>query len=85
MTQIAQEDVLRRVRAGLEKHSRPGWNIELLDAQVRQEDDWWYVPVRPGNQTRRGVEYYDILAEVEGELQDELHLNVLLVPTAPDE
>ena len=85
MTQMAQEDVLQKVRASLEKHRRPGWTLELLDAGIRQEDDWWYIPVRPGNETRRTVEYYDILAQVEGELQDEMHLNVLLVPVAPDE
>lgn len=85
MKQLTEEDVIKTVRESLAKHARKGWEIEILERGVRREDDWWYIPVRPFNQTRRPVEYYDMLASVEGELQDEMELNILLVPTGPDE
>ena len=85
MTQMTQGDISRIVTESLSRHQREGWVIEVLADLIRREDEWWYVPVRPGNEARRTIQYYDILSEVEAELQDEEQLNVLLVPTAPDE
>ncbi len=68
------------------KDKHPGGaNLEALAQGVRQEQDWWYVPVRPSFEPPRQYEYYEALADAEGELEDSEHLTVLFMPTAPEE
>ena len=43
--------------------------------------DWWYVPVRAIPGPPKTFEYYTVLAEVEGEIEDGEDLNILLVPS----
>ena len=85
MTELAQQDVLATVRSALAARTAGGIRLEILEKGIRQEDDWWYVPVRPVGKTERTVQYYDLLAEIEGELQDKMNLHILLIPTGPDE
>ncbi len=47
------------------------------------EQDWWYVSVRPSVEPERRYEYYEALADVENALEEAEHLTVLLLPTAP--
>ena len=64
---------------------RPGGAVlEVVTQGVRQDQEWWYVPVRPSVQPAKRYEYYEALAGVEKELQKSEHLTVLLVPTVPD-
>ncbi len=60
-----------------------GVTLEVVPAGVRQDQDWWYVPVRPSFKPPKRYEYYESLSEVEIELQRSKQLTVLLVPTAP--
>ena len=83
MTQLAQQDVIKTVREALARHPRKEWDVDILEEGVRQEDDWWYIPVCPRGETARSIHYYDLLAEVEGDLQDEMGLNILLIPSSP--
>ncbi len=66
------------------KDKRPGGaTLEALTQGVRQEQDWWYVPVRPSFEPPRRYEYYEALADGENDLEEAEHLTVLLLPTAP--
>ncbi len=80
MKRPTQQTVGRKVEQSLANHHRPGWRVEVLKEEIHRENDWWYVPVRPDQETQRTIQYYDLLAEVESELQDEENLNILLVP-----
>jgi hypothetical protein len=82
---LTRHDVGIKVEQSLAHHHRPGWRIEVVKKGIHQEDDWWYVPVRPDQDTRRTIHYYDLLAEVESELQDDENLNILLVPVSSDD
>jgi hypothetical protein len=64
---------------------RPGGMTLVVEQEgVRQDQDWWYVPVRPTSEPpKRRYEYYEALAEIENELQKSDHLTVLFVPLAP--
>ena len=57
-------------------------HVELVGTGIRKDGDWWYVPVRRTEQTPRTYEYYDLLASVEQEIEDQDHINVMLVPSA---
>jgi hypothetical protein len=81
---MTRKEVIRIVHECLKKHKDKNWPLEVLEDGVRQDDDWWYVPVRPGQKRERGFEYYDLLARIEEELEDQKELNILLVPAGPD-
>jgi hypothetical protein len=80
----AREEVVQRVQVVLKKHQPAGMEINVVAEAVRQENGWWYVPVRPSAELLATYQYYEVLAEVEGELEETSELNVLLVPTAPE-
>jgi hypothetical protein len=70
-------------QAALDKRQPRTYRIEVDAENVLQEDEWYQVLVRtPGDV--RTYEFYDVLAEAEGELQDEQGLHILLVPVAGD-
>jgi len=72
----------------VEKHlSRPKYRpkkyrLRVIARASRQEDDWWYICVRPSSSNIRLYDYYDILAQVEREIEDEENMNIALVPVA---
>ena len=74
-------EVAELVQLHLKRLDTHGLQLEVLAQAVRREDDWWYVPVRSNSALPRTYEYYDILAEVEEEITETEHLEVLLVPS----
>lgn len=82
-TAADQRAVIAAVRRLLQSRHPGGVTLEVVPDGVRQDQDWWYVPVRPSAQPPKRYEYYEALAEVENELQKSEQLTVLLVPTAP--
>jgi hypothetical protein len=81
----AQPDVPALVRRYLREHQPTNVRIELVEGEIRREQDWWYVPVRPAQGSPKTFEYYTLLSEIEGDLEEKEHLNVMLVPAAPEE
>lgn len=79
-----KQDIVERVRDALRKHQPPGTAVEVLEDEVRRERRWWYVPVRSDAEFPKTYQYYEFLADVEGELQDDQGLDVLLVPAVPE-
>ncbi len=75
--------VIAAVRRLLESRHPGGVTLDVVPDGVRQDQDWWYVPVRPSAQPCKRFEYYETLAEVENEIQKSEHLTVLLLPLAP--
>lgn len=59
--------------------------VQVIEAGIREEDNWWYVPVQPVAVPHKLSEYYEALTEAETQLADEDHLNVLFIPTLPNE
>ncbi|MDQ2687134.1 MAG: hypothetical protein M3Y28_04630 [Armatimonadota bacterium] len=81
---MSKESVGKLVRHYLEGQHPEGITIAVLDDAIRRQDDYWYVPVQPDRQPPKMYAYYEALAEVEGELEENDSLNVLLVPTVPE-
>lgn len=63
----------------------PRIDFHVVDGGVRQEEDWWYVPVitemRSGRPAPREFSIH-ILANVEDQLFSDLGVNVLFIPAA---
>jgi len=79
-----QNRVIELVRASLAKRQPQGATIEIIEDGIRQDANWWYVPVRPDRDIPRTYEYYEVLTDVEDEVQHELEdgTEVLLVPSS---
>lgn len=85
MSVLIQEQVIDLVEKVLRKTVQPPYSVSLIRESIRQENDWWYIPVQLSPPMSRTYQYYDILSDVEVQLQEEHDVNVLLVPTRSDD
>ncbi len=81
---VNRDDVIERVREWL-RVADPHFRFDVVEAGVRLESEWWYVPVVA--QSVRGPEPpHDLVVNIYANLEDQLHdqfgINVLVVPTA---
>ena len=76
----SRHEIADLVREQLMLHASDSLRIEVLETGVRKDGEWWHVPVRPTIDSPRNYEFYDTLSLVEGELTDDKHLSVLLIP-----
>ncbi len=79
---MTKEDIIQRVNHYLAPHQSSEMTIEIVERLVRSDDDWWYVPIRPTTRNPITYNYYGVLTDIEGELKQNDHLDVLLVPSA---
>ncbi len=77
-----KQDIIQKVNHYLEPHQSAEMTIEVVERFVRADGDWWYVPVRPTTHNPITYSYFGVLADIEGELKQNEHLDVLLVPSA---
>lgn len=77
------QKIIEAVRKHLSSRHPGGAVLEVVPEGIRQDREWWYVPVRPSIRPPKRFEYYEALAEVENEVQKSDHLTVLLVPSIP--
>lgn len=80
---MTKTDVAEKVRQELRGVEVSGITLQVEDADVYKIDDWWRVPVRPSRWPKRMFELYEVLAEVEDNLQEREHLNILLATGVP--
>lgn len=79
------EQVIKAVRKYIEDKHPGGATLEVLPQGVRQDREWWYVPIRPSIQPPKRFEYYEALATVEQEVQKFENITVLLLPALPND
>jgi hypothetical protein len=83
MAQMSEKGVAQKVREYLRDRHVDGVTLEVVEDAIRKVDYWWRVPVRPSIWPKRMFEYYEALAEVESEIQEKEHLNILLATSEP--
>ena len=76
------QEIISLVERYLQKKSVSGIALHASHEGVRQEGKWWYVSVRPDQEPTKRYEYYEVLADVETEIEDKENITVLLVPIA---
>lgn len=70
----------------LDKLHHPTFTLHVVSEIVREDDSWWSVPVEArGTKIPPADFLYPAYATIEGDLSDELDLNVLIVPTLATE
>lgn len=81
--EMTKERVAAIVRERLKNVSVTGITMEVVDDDVYKIDAWWRVPIRPSRWPKRMFEFYEVLAEVEDDLQEQEHLNILMATGMP--
>ena len=56
--------------------------MHVEEDAIRQDGDWWYVPLKPVKEFPRRDQYYAFLADLEEEIDVQENVNVLLVPSS---
>lgn len=69
------------VRAELSRLAPQPYRLSVVVDGIRQEDDWWYVPVTPDRGGVRAHEYAELLTGAENALCEREGVKVLLIPT----
>ena len=86
MTTVTDQREVKRlielVRQYLEPHQPAdgSYRLEVVPEAIQQEDDWYYIVVRPSREDVRSYDYNARLVEAEIDLQVKEGKKVLLVP-----
>ena len=83
MNETDKEQVAQAVRERLDNCRPGGVTSEVVEDDIQRVDGWWRVPVRPSVWPARMYEYYEALAEIEADIQEQRHLNILLSTGEP--
>jgi hypothetical protein len=83
MREVSEQDVVHLVRRSLQIHHPANITIDVIENDIRQQNGFWYITVRPSTQPSKTFEYYEALAEVESEIEENENVNVLLMPSMP--
>jgi len=75
--------VVDLARKHLAPHQPEGYRLEVLAEEIHQDDDWYYVVVKPSRSDVRSYDYSQRLAEAELDLQEKENVKILLVPALP--
>ena len=81
--ELTKETVAQKVRERLKDVSVTGITMEVGEENIHKVDNWWRVPIRPSRWPKKMFEFYEVLAEVENDLQEKEHLDVLLFTGDP--
>ena len=79
---MSKQDIIQRVNRYLGPHQTAEMTIEIVEKSVHADGDWWYIPVRPTTDKPITYSYFGVLTDIEGEIKEKEHLDVLLVPSA---
>ncbi|MGE3182973.1 MAG: hypothetical protein AB7N71_15200 [Phycisphaerae bacterium] len=82
---VTADDISNKVQDVLDGMQPTGYRLEVKRELVRQDNDWWYVPVMPTVENVRSHEYAILMAKADEVLESQNGVNVLLVPVIPND
>lgn len=80
---MERHEVAQKVQEYIRDRHPGGIDLSVIEPEIEQIDYWWRVPVRPSAWPEKRYEYYEALADIEGELQEKENLNILIATAAP--
>ena len=86
MISWSPETVSNEVKSRLRSHTAEvgDYEFDVPTDLVRQDADYWYVPILPNRNIENKNVFYDVLNQIEDELEQEYHVQMMLVPVAPE-
>jgi hypothetical protein len=74
------EELISLINDHLKNEHPGGATLSIVPEGIRQDDDWWYVPVKSDRIPDRLFEYYEALANVESQIEEDNQVTVLFIP-----
>jgi hypothetical protein len=78
-----EQEIAGMVREYLGKNRFDGIGLTVIDREVSRTGEEWRVPVHPTFEPEKMSPYYEYLADIEGEIEDNEKEFVFLVPGEP--
>ena len=81
---ITKESVAHIVSEHIKDRHPGGITLEVVEEDIHKVDNWWRVPVRPSAWPVKRYAYYEELAEIESDIQENEHLDILISTGVPE-
>ncbi len=78
---LTPAEIARLVTDYVQQNQPGDYRLTVDPDAVQQEEDWWYVVVRPDRPGVRAHEYAERLTRIEDQIWDQKELHVVLVPS----
>lgn len=82
---MSETEVLDKVERYVKLRQPPGIELQVLRQGVRHEGNWWYVVVQANPPDISARKYKEVMEDAEEDMDLREHVNVLLVPSLPDD
>ncbi len=79
---MTQADIVKNLKGQLSKDPLRGFELEVFEPGIRQDGDWWYVPINPKNPEVSSFDYAPQLGKVEDFFEKSFDTKVLLIPAS---
>jgi len=83
MVANSNENVARLVQEYLKRSPGEAKEVRVVAEDVRlgdSADEWWWVPVLFNQDPYKRYFFYELFSDIEEQLEEKEHLNVLLIP-----
>ncbi|MHB1157729.1 MAG: hypothetical protein ACYC26_12955 [Phycisphaerales bacterium] len=77
---MTKDQAIKLVTKHLRRHQPSGYKLMVVKDAIHKEGKWWYVSVGPDRSNIDRYDYYNVLAQVEQELDEVEHANISLMP-----
>jgi len=79
---MTQTEVVSEVRGQLLQGPLQEFGLDVFESGIRQDGEWWYVPITPKNSLVSSFDYASKLHKVEEFFEKSLHTKLLLIPAS---
>jgi len=76
---MTRGEIIDRIKQRLTQDKIREFELEVFETGVRQDDDWWYVPVSTKKESVSAFDYAPLLSKIEEEFKTE-GARLLLIP-----
>ena len=76
---MTRNQIIEELKTRLASEFARPFDLHLFEDGIRQEDDWWYVPVSSGIADANAFQYSPILNRIEEEFETQ-GTKLLLIP-----
>jgi len=78
---MTRDDLIKRVKDFLKGPDLKSFELQVFESGVRQDDDWWYIPIAPQADGVRAFDYAGKLHSFEESLENKEGVKVLIIPS----
>jgi hypothetical protein len=85
---MTKEQAIQLVEKHLAKHQTKDYRLKVVPSAITPDDDGWLIGVGPDRTGIRRYDYYDVLTQVEQEIEDEnenAHISLMPPPSGSAE